>query len=212
MREAREERALPDCQDASGVPGWTCVENDGATRAWRGRKPTGTMPERRPARERRSYTEAEKDEACLIYVEQGPTEVYRRLGIPPTTVVSWAQARGLRTMRNEKTRARTEAREVDAGERRSLLRQKLLDKALDALERMDEAHKDFRGKDAAEVSWDKAPSGAMKDYAMTAAILIDKLRLEEGSATARTEHVDPQQRAAEVLDQLAARRAKRGVV
>ncbi len=175
----------------------------GATRAWRGRKPTGTMPERRPARERRSYTEAEKDEACLIYVEHGPTEVHRRLGIPPTTVVSWAQARVLRTMRNEKTRARTEAREVDAAERRSLFRQGLLDKALDALYQIDEVHKEFRGKDA---------SSAVKDYAMTAAILIDKLRLEEGSATARTEHVDPQQRAAEVLDQLAARRARRGVV
>ncbi len=106
-------------------------------------------------------------------------------------------------MRNEKTRARTEAREVDAAERRSLFRQGLLDKALDALYQIDEVHKEFRGKDA---------SSAVKDYAMTAAILIDKLRLEEGSATARTEHVDPQQRAAEVLDQLAARRARRGVV
>ncbi len=160
--------------------------------------------------ERRSYTEAEKGEACLIYVEHGPQEVKRRLGIPPSTVMRWADKRKLRTIRNEKTLAAVEALEVDAQARRGRLRQQLLNKALDALERMDQEHKDFRGKDASEVSWDKAPSSAMKDYAMTAAILIDKLRLEEGSATARTEHVDPQQRAMEVLDQLAARRARRG--
>ncbi len=157
---------------------------------------------------KRTYTEEQRDEACLVYVEHGPSEAQRRTGIPTSTLHDWAQQRGIRTVRNQKTAEATEAAALDARAKRASLQCLLLDRALDALERMDQEHKDFRGKDATEVSWDKAPSGAMKDYAMTAAILIDKLRLEEGSATARTEHVDPQQRAAEVLDQLAARRAK----
>ncbi|HSH58434.1 MAG TPA: hypothetical protein VK988_02110 [Acidimicrobiales bacterium] len=123
----------------------------------------------------------------------------RRLGIPKGTVLYWATQRNLRTVRNQKTAEATEAAALDARAKRALVQCLLLDRALDALDRMDEVHKDFRGKDA---------SSAVKDYAMTVAILIDKLRLEEGGVTARTEHLDPQQRAAEVLDQLAARRAK----
>ncbi len=148
---------------------------------------------------KRTYTEEQRDEARLIYIEHGPSEAQRRTGIPTSTLHDWAQQRGIRTVRNQKTAEATEAAVLDARAKRALVQCLLLDRALDALYQIDEVHKDFRGKDA---------SSAVKDYAMTAAILIDKLRLEEGSATARTEHVDPQQRAAEVLDQLAARRAK----
>ncbi len=157
---------------------------------------------------KRTYTEEQRDEACLVYVEHGPTEVERRLGIPKGTVLYWATQRNLRTVRNQKTAEATEAAALDARAKRASLQCLLLDQALSALERMDEPHTEYVGREAKAVTWEKAPAHAMKNYAMTAGILIDKLRLEEGSATARTEHVDPQQRAAEVLDQLAARRAK----
>ncbi len=155
---------------------------------------------------KRIYTEDQRDEACLVYVEHGPSETQRRTGIPTSTLHDWAQQRGIRTVRNQKTAEATEAAALDARAKRVSLRCLLLDQALSALERMDEPHTEYVGREA--VTWEKAPAHAMKNYAMTAGILIDKLRLEEGSVTARTEQVDPQQRAMEVLDQLAARRAK----
>ena len=69
---------------------------------------------------------------------------------------------------------------------REELRVRLLEKALDALDRMDERHIDYKGNNALEVSWEVAPSGAFKDYATGAAILIDKYRLEMGETTSRT--------------------------
>lgn len=63
---------------------------------------------------KRSYTQAEKDEACLLYVEHGPTEVERRLGIPKGTVLYWATQRNVRTVRNQKTAEATEAAVLDA--------------------------------------------------------------------------------------------------
>lgn len=136
-----------------------------------------------------SYSEDQRAEAIALYVEHGPTEASRRLNIPKGTITRWAKRAGAETVSPANTRAATEAATAKAGQRRAELRQLLLEKALDALRRMDAPHKDYRGKDADEVWWDKAPSGDMKNYATTAAILIDKLRLEEGAATSREEHV-----------------------
>ncbi len=157
---------------------------------------------------KRTYTEEQRDEACLVYVEHGPSEAQRRTGIPTSTLHDWAQQRGIRTVRNQKTAEATEAAALDARAKRASLQCLLLDRALDALYRMDEPHTAYVGKEGRAVTWDKAPPEAMRHYATVAGIMIDKLRLEEGSVTARTEQVDPQQRAMEVLDQLAARRAK----
>ncbi len=49
---------------------------------------------------------------------------------------------------------------------------------------MDEPHTEYVGREAKAVTWEKAPAHAIKNYAMTAGILIDKLRLEEGWVTA----------------------------
>ena len=131
------------------------------------------------------YSDQERNHALALYVDHGPTEASRQTGIPKGTIAGWAKAVGARTVRNAKTEAATLAAQIDAARLREQLRLKMLVKAHDALARMDEPHKDFRGKD--EVWWDKAPSGAMKDYATTMAILLDKYRLEVGEATTRSE-------------------------
>jgi len=92
-------------------------------------------------------------------------------------------------LRYEKTDSATKAASARADLKREELRELLLDQAVDLLHRMNAPHKDFKGKDALTVWWDKAPSGATKDYATAAAILIDKYRLEMGEATNRT-HVE----------------------
>lgn len=68
---------------------------------------------------------------------------------------------------------------------RTTLRELLLLKACDALARMDEPHIDFKGKDAFQVTYPKAPAGAFKQYADAAATLLDKYRLEMGEDTSR---------------------------
>jgi transposase-like protein len=73
-------------------------------------------PKSRPPRKRktRSYTEEQKHEALELYKTDGPTVVYQRLGIPKSTINSWARAAGARTVRNKKTEDATRATEVDA--------------------------------------------------------------------------------------------------
>jgi hypothetical protein len=67
------------------------------------------------------------------------------------------------------------------------------------LKRMDEPHVDFKGKDADRVVYPVAPAAAVQNYATSAAIMLDKYRLEVGEATARTESfsgMDDHERAA----------------
>lgn len=136
---------------------------------------------------RKPYTDEQKREALDLFVEVGPSEASKRTGIPKSSLVYWAKKLGLRTERNQKTLAATEAAQLDAAQKRAALRQKLLDKAYDLLERMDKPHKEFKGKNADEVMYDIAPADAVRNYATSVGILIDKLRLESGEATERKE-------------------------
>ena len=127
-----------------------------------------------------------KAEALALYVEVGPTEAARRTGIPKGTINRWAKAAGATTeAHSAQTQAATEAAAARAAQLREDLRVKMLEKAHDALCRMDEPHRDYRN--GGEIVHDRAPSGAMKDYAMTTAILLDKYRLEVGESTSRSE-------------------------
>lgn len=137
-----------------------------------------------------AYTDKQKTEALELYMEHGPAEASRQCDIPSGTIRSWAYRADLPRLRYEKTEAATKASSARAELKREELRELLLDQAVDLLHRMNSPHKDFKGKDADEVWWDLAPSGATKDYATAAAILIDKYRLEMGEATSRTEGTD----------------------
>jgi transposase-like protein len=144
------------------------------------------------------YTDAQRAEAVELYRTDGPTVVQHQLGIPKGTVTKWAQAAGVETVSTANTRAAVEAISVLRERKREEVRTLLIEKAADMLGRMDEPHKDFRGKDVTEVTFEKAPSGACQQYATAAAILIDKFRLEMGESTARVESVDRAQVEAEV--------------
>jgi transposase-like protein len=137
----------------------------------------------------RTYTAEQRQAALELYREHGPGEAARRTGIRRGTISMWAKRGGVTVTRNEQTRAAVEAAQLHFKEKRERLRQQMLDKALDALERMDEPHVEFVGQGGRKVKYPKAPAGAYRNYATSMAILVDKLRLELGEATSRDESI-----------------------
>lgn len=133
------------------------------------------------------YSAEQKAQALALYLEVGASETSRRLNIPPRTVRYWANQADLATARTQNLEDASAMLAVTHHRMREEFRLRLMEKALDALDRMDQEHVDFRGKDATKVTWEVAPSGAFKDYATAAAILDDKYRLEMGESTSRVE-------------------------
>lgn len=132
------------------------------------------------------WSDSQRGEALALYVDVGPSEAARRTGIPKSTIHDWAAKEGLSTDAvSEQTIAATIASAERAAAKREQARELMLDRILDALGLMQAAHTDFRGRDATEVHFERAPSGAWKDYAMTVGILLDKYRLEMGESTGR---------------------------
>lgn len=136
---------------------------------------------------RRTYTPEQRAEALELYAAEGPTAVQTKLGIAKATVAYWASSNGIRSVRNERTAAATEAARLDREATRERLRDEMLRRALDLLDRMDQPHIDFRGKDAKAVTYPKPSASGCQAYATAAAILLDKFRLEVGEVTGRTE-------------------------
>ncbi len=159
-------------------------------------------------------------QALETYKVLGLGATSRQTGIPKTTLRRWAREEGLDTAElaggaAELTEAATAARRVYVAEMREELRALLLKKAIDSLERMDEPHIDFKGKDADEVVYPRAPAQACLQYATSTGILIDKFRLEMGESTSRTEiergPLDQQvRRIANMRDELGDRRRSQG--
>lgn len=134
-----------------------------------------------------AYTDQQRTDALEAYVQHGAAEASRRLDIPSRSIRRWANDAQLSAARGEKLKAATAALQMKHAEMREELRVRLLEKALDALDRMDQKHIDYRGKDAQKVEWEVAPSGAFKDYTIAIGVLVDKYRLEMGEHTARAE-------------------------
>lgn len=164
---------------------------------------------------RASYTDTVKARGVALYLEHGAAEAARILtvelgrNVPAGTIASWASRQDVATERHTNNLDRVECARVAREAKREELREKILDKALDMLDRMDEPHHDYRGKDADRVTWDKAPADACKAYATSCAILVDKFRLEMGETTGRTahEHVGAE-KAHGLVDELDARRRR----
>lgn len=136
----------------------------------------------------RTYSADEKAEALIVYASEGLSETARRTGIPKPTIASWVSRAGLpHTDTSAKTEAATQAAMERAHRLREDLRVRLLEKAVDLLDRMDAPHVDFKGKDAGEVTYPIAPAAAVQNYAVSVGVLIDKYRLEVGEATTRSE-------------------------
>jgi hypothetical protein len=112
----------------------------------------------------------------------------------------------------ERMAAANRARQARCDALRLELREMWLMTALALLERVDEPHIDFKGRDAVEVEYPTAPAGAARDLVIAAATALDKYRLEVGEATERREDVPIEALRAELArrrDELAARREQR---
>lgn len=127
----------------------------------------------------RDYTPRERDDALALTGEHGAAEASRMTLIPAATLRSWtarathrASAVAPGVAENAPTGATPGA---TYAQRRAELPARLAEALGDAVDRARDALRAGRARDA-------------RDFAVTAGILIDKLRLEEGRATARTEH------------------------
>lgn len=140
-------------------------------------------------RPKKTYSEQDRQQALNIYRTQGATVAAQTIGCNKSTVTRWAQQAGVETEVISRTTKATETIQAEYETRRAALRVKMLEVAETLLNRINQEHYDYRGKDANKVFFDVAPSGATKDYVTAAAILVDKMRLEEGKATDRQERV-----------------------
>ncbi len=115
------------------------------------------------------------------------------LGISGRTVKRWAQqsgeSLGVASQDNAKN-ARVVARSQYLASREEL-KVRMSKLAHDLIDRCYEKQEDYMSsKDGPERVWyDKPPAADIKGFVTSAAILIDKCRLEEGKATERTERL-----------------------
>lgn len=125
--------------------------------------------------------------ALELWQSEGMSAAHAETGVPKGTISHWVAKAGLSGQSNgvERTANATEQRLANQHAKRVELQTLLLDKALDMLKRMDAPCIDFKGRDAVEVQYPTAPSGACQQYATAAAICLDKFRLEVGEVTDR---------------------------
>jgi transposase-like protein len=140
-----------------------------------------------PHRTGEPWTEVQKDACVAEYVANGAAAAVRMFGCSRQQVNRWARARGVPPAVAAAQRAKA------AGEglatKRARIREQLLEKVLDMLDRMDEEHIDFKGQKAQPVTYPKAPAAACQNYATCVAILIDKFRLEMGEPVPASRHI-----------------------
>lgn len=70
---------------------------------------------------KRTYTQEQRDEALELYETEGTTSASKKLGIPKNTIQGWARKSGVRTVRQSKTQAATDAARSDSAKTRALL-------------------------------------------------------------------------------------------
>ncbi len=136
------------------------------------------------------YTVEQKQEAVDLYTTVGTAEAARQTGVTTRTITNWAKAAGVTSEERAKTVKHVDKGRAAANEaRRQRLRDTILEKAEDMLNRMDQAHHDFKvvGKRVEQVDWGQARSTDVKNYAVAFGVLLDKYRLEMGETTSRTE-------------------------
>jgi len=143
---------------------------------------------------RRVYTPEERSHALELYVRVGPCQAARETGIKKPTIRSWAKKAGLKPP-TEHIGEAAKATEARIAAKRAAIKEKLIDRAAEMLERMGESMSVWVGSGATpvEVKVEKPPAGVCKDLATTVGILIDKFRLEAGEVTSRDEHHNIQQ-------------------
>jgi hypothetical protein len=155
--------------------------------------PPASRKSRKSRTPRRRYTKAEREAALVLFVDEGPTAAAKKTKIPANTIKSWAKREGLSAPASEATAAATAAAAARAEQRRTELRHDLIEKAAEILTRMSQPHEELKvvslgrehGSEVQHVQVDLPPASAVRDYAVTVGILIDKYRLEMGEDTDR---------------------------
>ena len=128
--------------------------------------------------------------AVHLFQTVGTAEAARQIGVTTRTITTWAKQAGVSSAERAKTVTHADEGRAAANEaRRQRLRDKILAKAEDMLDRMDLPHHDYRtaGKNVEKEHWDQARSGDVKNYAIAFGVLLDKYRLEMGESTDRRE-------------------------
>jgi transposase-like protein len=129
--------------------------------------------------------------AVEYYRTHSASETAAAFGVNKSAVSRWAKAAGLDKGAEVRaqTQAATEAHELQAAASRAKLQVKLLQRAHEMLDRMGEKATIYVGSGATPmaVEIERPHASTCKDLALTAAVLIDKLRLEAGEATSRGE-------------------------
>lgn len=161
---------------------------------------------------RRVYTPEEKAHALDLYVRVGPCQAARETGIKKPTIRGWAKKAGLRPP-TENISEGAKSAEARVAAKRAAIKEKLIDRASEMLDRMGEGMTIYVGTGATPipVQIDKPPAGVCKDLATTVGILIDKFRLEAGETTSNEKvTVDELSGSRERLAQQLSRIAERG--
>src|SRR3954454_5609794 len=78
---------------------------------------------------RRSFTDGEKEAAVAVFAEHGQAEASRLLGIPKSTLGSWAKKAGVRSVADKKTEAATESIRIQREKRMEELADAMLAEA-----------------------------------------------------------------------------------
>ena len=134
---------------------------------------------------RRAYTNAFRAKVMETYEAEGLAAAAREHGVPRGTVSWWAKKAGLTGHQSEIARDGLAAR-------LERIKEKLGRRAEEMLDRMDEPMVSWTGsgKNAVRIELPRPPAGVCREFATTAAILIDKLQLLRGEPTERHEHTD----------------------
>lgn len=143
------------------------------------------------------WTHEQRDEALRLLAEVGKAEAARRTGIPAGTIASWGARAGVTAPSAEAQRPALEAKAISVAERKTRLAERMLTEAeamigqlhARTVERkplvVSDGAREGSHVEIAEVVYDRPPTADQKRIVEAVAILVDKIQLLTGDATAR---------------------------
>lgn len=168
------------------------------------------------------WTQDQQDEALRLLAEVGKAEASRRTGIPAGTIAAWGSRSGTKAPSAAALQEVNAARLATIAQRKAKLAERMLTEAeamigqlhARTVERkplvVSDGAREGSHIEIAEVVYDRPPTADQKRIVETVSILVDKIQLLTGEATARTEALGAEQpkreHLAKVVDQLAERR------
>jgi hypothetical protein len=175
--------------------------------------------------QRMQWTQDQRDDALRLLAEVGKAEAARRTGIPAGTIASWGARLGVTAPSVDAQQAALAAKATSVADRKARLAERMLTEAeamigqlhAETVERKPLVVSDGRNEgshiEIAEVIYDRPPTADQKRIVEAVAILVDKIQLLTGDATARIEQTGDgaaaqpkREQLVNVVDQLAERR------